>query len=223
MELSRSSDKANPAPEYTATKKGSTQRLTEPAPALPPLGILAGLSDRSLNNLAEYGRYHRLPSGTEIIREGEMQDRFYVVVSGELAVSARAGDTEMALSSARAGECLGEVSLLEPGPATASVRVVEDAMLWSMNIGDLRSYLSAHAGGAGALLMGMASCLSKRLRQANKLIAKHHMTPVETLPEGRERAITASNAPVQLGFFEKLKKSLSSGENKVRISTKIKM
>jgi hypothetical protein len=70
--------------------------------------------------------------------------------------------------------------------------------------------------------MGMASCLSKRLRQANQLIAKHHMLPVETLPQGRERAITASNTPVQIGFFDRLKKRLGA-EKKVHISTKIKM
>jgi CRP/FNR family transcriptional regulator, cyclic AMP receptor protein len=224
MEQSRSSDKSSQSVEYTFTKRIATQRLPNPTPPspLPPLGILAGLSDRSLTNLAAFGRFHKLPSGVEIIREGDLQHRFFVVVSGKLSISARAGDTELALSSAHAGECLGEVSLLEPGPATASVKVVDDATLWSMDIGDLRKYLAEHAGGAGALLMGMAACLSKRLREANQLIAKHHMTPVETLPKGKERAITATNAPVQLGFFEKLKKTLNP-EKKVTISTKIKM
>lgn len=198
------------------------RKSTRVAQALPPLGILAGLSELSLANLASYGRYHQFPAGTEIIREGELQDRFYVVVTGKLAISARSGDTEMALSSAQAGECLGEVSLLQPGPASASVRVVEDALLWSMDIGDLRTYLAEHTGGAGALLMGMASCLSKRLREANQLIAKHHVKPVETLPQGRERAITASNTLVQISFFDRLKKSLG-GDKKVHISTKIKM
>jgi hypothetical protein len=70
--------------------------------------------------------------------------------------------------------------------------------------------------------MGMASCLSKRLRQTNQLIARHHMVPVETLPKGRERAITADNTPVHIGFFDRLKKTLGT-ERKVRISTKIKM
>ena len=111
---------------------------------------------------------------------------------------------------------------LAGGTLAASVRVEEDATLWSMAIGDLRAYLSEHTGGAGALLMGMASCLSKRLRQANQLIAKHHVLPVETLPQGRERAITAGNTPVQIGFFDRLKKRLVA-EKKIRISTKIKM
>jgi len=189
---------------------------------LPPLGILAGLSDLSLANLASYGRYDRFPAGTEIIRDGEAQDRFYIVIAGKLAVSAGPSEKNVPLSTAEVGECLGEVSLLEPGPASAGVRVVEDATLWSMNIEDLRAYVSDHAGGGGALLMGMASCLSKRLRQANHLIGQHHITPVETLPQGRDRAITASNTPVQLRFFDRLKKSLA-GEKKIRISTKIKM
>ncbi len=208
--------------DTTRLSNETTPKLNDPIPALPPLGILAGLSDRSLENLAHFGRYDRSPAGTEIIREGAQQDRFYVVVEGRLAISARAGGKEVALSTAQAGECLGEVNLLEPGPASASIRVVEEALLWSMDIDDLRSYLLEHAGGAGALLMGMATCLSKRLRQANQLIGKHHMAPVETLPQGRERAITASNTPVQIGFFDRLKKSLGS-DRKIRISTQIKM
>ena len=194
----------------------------EPVPTLPPLGILTGLSDHSLANLASFGRCHRFPAGTVIIREGERQDRFYVVVMGQLEINARTGGTEMPLGTATAGECLGEVSLLEPGPASASVRVLEDATVWSMDIGDLRAYLAKHAGGAGALLMGMAACLSRRLRQTNQLIARHHMMPVETLPQGRERAITADNTPVHIGFFDRLKQTIAIPK-KVRISTKIKM
>jgi CRP-like cAMP-binding protein len=191
-------------------------------PPLPPLGILASMSDRSLANLASFGRYDRFDVGATIIEEGTEQDRFFVVVQGKLAISALASGKEVPLNVAEAGECLGEVSLLEPGPASASVKVVEAATLWSMNMENLRAYLSEHAGGGGALLMGMASCLSARLRQANNLIAKHQVTPVEILPRGRDRAITADNTPVQVGFFDRLKKSIG-GEKKVRISTEIKL
>jgi CRP/FNR family cyclic AMP-dependent transcriptional regulator len=213
----RKSDETTYSPD-----EASNQELPEATPALPALGILSGLSDRSLANLTAFGQYHQFSAGTEIIREGEMQDRFYVVVAGKLTIRAGAGNNEVALSVAGPGECIGEVSLLEPGPASASVRALQDSTMWSMDISDLRAYFSAHAGGAGALLMGMAGCLTKRLRQANELIRHHHVLPVETLPEGRERAITASNAPMQVGFFDRLKKSLA-GEKKIRISTKIKL
>lgn len=219
MENSPETNAASPSSIVGSIPEG----WVELPPALPPLGIMAGLSDRSLANLASFGHYQQFAPGTVIIKEGDPQDRFYVVVTGKLAITAFAGGREVPLSTAEVGECLGEVSLLEPGPASATVRVMEHATLWSMNMDDLRAYLSEHAGGGGALLMGMASCLSQRLRQTNQLIGKHHVIPVETLPRGRERAITVENTPVQIGFFDRLKKSLGPGEQKVRISTEIKM
>ncbi len=207
-----------PAPPESAAPEG----WGEVPPALPPVGILAGMTDASLANIAPFGQYRHFPAGTVVIREGDLQDRFYVVVSGKLSISALASGKEVALSEAKTGECLGEVSLLEPGPASASVRVVEDATLWSMNIENFRTYLGKHVGGAGALLLGMASCLSQRLRQANQLISEHHVRPPETLLQGGERAITAENTPVQIGFFDWLKKSVG-GDTKARIPTDIKM
>lgn len=208
--------------EISSTTEASPEGWQEIPPALPAVGILAGLSDHSLVTLAPYGQYQQLAAWTTITKEGEMQDRFYIVVSGKLAISAFAGGKEVPLSVAEPGECIGEVSLLEPGPASATVQVMEEAVLWSMNLDDLRRYLSEHAGGGGALLMGMAQCLSQRIRQTNQLIGQHHAMPVETLPRGRERAITADNTPVQIGFFDRLKRSIS-GEKKVRISTEIKL
>lgn len=214
----------NPEFQETPEPAGDTNQpgWHEVPPALPSLGILAGLSDRSLANLATYGHYQHLDAGTQLITEGEVQDRFYVVVSGKLAVSAVVAGKEIPLSNAEAGECLGEVSLLEPGPASANVKIVEDAMLWSMNLDDLRLYLSEHAGGGGALLMGMAQCLSQRIRQTNLLIGHHHTLLADSFPKSRERAITADNAPVQIGFFDRLKSSIV-GEKKVKISTEIKL
>jgi CRP/FNR family cyclic AMP-dependent transcriptional regulator len=210
-----------PAPSIDGSAPEGFEELPPP---LPPLGILSNMSDQSLTNMASYGRYDQVSPGTVIIKEGDPQDRFYVVVMGKLEVSALASGKEVPLSVAEVGECLGEVSLLEPGNASASVKVIEPAVLWSMNLHDLRNYLGEHAGGGGALLMGMASCLSQRLRQANQLIAKHRVVPSETLPTGRDRAITAENSPVQIGFFDRLKKSMGSGgEKKVRISTEIKL
>lgn len=192
-------------------------------PPLPAVGILSSLSDRSLANMAPYGKYEQFPVGTTIITEGVLQDRFYVVVVGKLAISAMASGKEVPLNVAEPGECLGEVSLLEPGPASATVKVTEPATLWSMDLEALRTYIAEHAGGGGALLMGMASCLSTRLRQANQLIAKHRVMPVEIVLPNRERAITADNTPVQIGFFDRLKKSIGGSEKKVKISTEIKL
>jgi CRP-like cAMP-binding protein len=181
---------------------------SEIAPPLPALGILAGMTDRSLTNLAPYGKYHYFNAGDEVIREGQPQDSLYIIVLGRVSISALVDGKEVQLNEALAGECLGEVGMLSPGPASASARSLEPTTLWSMDIDDFRKYMAEHVGGAGSLLLGMTSCLCLRVRHANALISQHHKKPVEILPAGRERAITADNTPMQLGFFDRLKKSL---------------
>jgi hypothetical protein len=91
-----------------------------------------------------------------------------------------------------------------------------------MDMDGFRTYIAEHVGGAGALLLGMSTCLCQRMRHANALIISHHKRPVETLPVGRERAITAENTPMQIGFFDRLKQSLV-GERRATISPRIKM
>jgi CRP-like cAMP-binding protein len=165
------------------------------------------MSDRSLGNLAPFGKYHHYNSGDEVIQEGRRQDCLYIVVLGRLSISALVDGKEVLLNETSPGECLGEIGMLSPGPATASVRALEKTTLWSMNIDNFRTYMEQHVGGAGALLLGIASCLCLRVRHANALICAHNMRPVEILPAGRERAITADNTPMQVGFFDRLKKS----------------
>jgi CRP-like cAMP-binding protein len=194
-------------------------------PPLPHVGIFAALSAQSLTNLASYGKFEEVAAGTQLVREGGTQDRLFVVVSGKVALTARRGTKDVPVSEAHSGECLGEAALLEPSPSAATLRVMEDSVLWSLDITGLRIFISDHPGGAGAFLMGVASCLSARLREANHRICQHHVMPVETLPAGRERAITATNAPVPPGFFERIKQTIAipRADRKVRISTKIKM
>jgi CRP/FNR family cyclic AMP-dependent transcriptional regulator len=194
-------------------------------PPLPHVGIFAALSAQSLSNLASYGKFEEVAAGTQLVREGGTQDRLFVVVSGKVALTARRGTKDVPVSEAQTGECLGEAALLEPSPSAATLCVTENSVLWSLDITGLRIFISDHPGGAGAFLMGVASCLSLRLREANGRICQHHVMPVETLPAGRERAITATNAPIQPGFFERIKQTIAipRADRKVRISTKIKM
>ena len=106
---------------------------SELTPALPPVGILAGLSDQSLENLAPYGKYHNFNAGAEVIREGGPQDRLYIVVLGKLAITALVDGREVSLNETSEGECIGEISLLSPGPATASARAISKTTLWSID------------------------------------------------------------------------------------------
>lgn len=190
---------------------------------LPGLGILSMMSPQSLATLEGYGEFVTARIGQDIIVEGQMQDRFYVVVDGLLQIYKMIDGQEFTLAHAESGECLGESALLEPAPAVASARVLRDAVLWGMNAEALRDYLSAHAGGGGALLMGMAQCLTKRLRSANQQIMEHCNKPTYKAAPGAVQAIHAPTQSLKKGLFGGLFGGASNTDKKVKLRKEIKI
>ncbi len=87
------------------------------------------------------GRLTRVevPAGTVVVREGDPGDLFFVIESGNLDATYRGEH----LSRMGAGECFGEIALLQDIPRTASVVAREDCVLHSLNRDD---FLSAMAG-----------------------------------------------------------------------------
>ena len=85
--------------------------------------------------------------GEVIIAEGEPGDSLYIILSGELEVTKRDGDREITLATRRPGEFLGEMSLLEQAPRTASVRAVRGSELLAIGPEAFRRLLGTPAGG----------------------------------------------------------------------------
>src|SRR5262249_40103037 len=102
-------------------------RESEPPPALEHLrriGFLAALDEPALAQPAAAARPVDLAAGTEVVREGDVGDRFYVVAEGEL----RAGTG----TNIGPGDGFGEIALLRDVPRTTSVTTVTDAELYAI-------------------------------------------------------------------------------------------
>ena len=90
--------------------------------------MLAGLPGETLAGLARRMEREEVSPGTVLMREGESDDRFYVLLAGVLAVSQRALGARSLL---RPGDYFGEVAPAMGMPRTATVAAMTPAVVAS--------------------------------------------------------------------------------------------
>jgi CRP-like cAMP-binding protein len=103
-------------------------RASATAHELSRVGLLATLSGESLGKLAARMRRETVAPGKAVVEEGERGERFYVVLSGMLAVSQA---VRGARSLLRPGDYFGEVGAAMDMPRTATVRALSPAVVAS--------------------------------------------------------------------------------------------
>ncbi|MFZ5807481.1 MAG: Crp/Fnr family transcriptional regulator [Verrucomicrobiota bacterium] len=191
-------------------------------------GILSHISSEDLETLKFYGVFGEYGPGEIVVHEGSDQNRLYVIIAGSLEVLIHSGGEDIVLGSIGAGDCIGEISIFEPGKASATVRVVETAVLWYLDVNSLQSFFEQMPVAGGQLMLGIAQLLTKRLRQANQAIVANRLLPKYlSVRSGKMQPITAQN----LGVDEKKEQSgllggLFKGKKQPqapKISTEIKI
>jgi CRP/FNR family transcriptional regulator, cyclic AMP receptor protein len=111
-----------------------------------------------------------VPSGTRIIDYQGTCSTLYLVWSGLLTASIEDGGTKLVIGDIRPGEWVGEVTLIEPGPATASVSCVEESQLLALSHEKFNTLRVSHPRAASALLHALSLNIAERLRTTSERV-----------------------------------------------------
>ncbi|MEM1157376.1 MAG: cyclic nucleotide-binding domain-containing protein [Verrucomicrobiota bacterium] len=192
---------------------------------LTAVGILGYLNDDDLEALKYHGEFGEYGEGEIIVEEGVRQYNLFIIVSGQCEIVLGGGGSEMVVGEIGPGSCIGEVSILEPGDATATVRVKGTAVLWKLDVEQLQAFFEKLPVAAGQLMLGIAQLLCQRLRTANQTIMQSKQTPKHLgVRAGRVQApirVTdlIEDKPASGGLFSNL---MGKKQKKPTISTEIK-
>lgn len=144
--------------------------------------LFAELPEEALERLCDAATRVVYPAGATVIREGTAGDGLYVVVRGELEVSTRpGGGEELVLARRGPGDVLGEMSLLERAPRTATVRATVETEVVVLSPGAFQRLLFDRPEIGAAILNTMAA----RLRSTEaSLMAREKLASLGTLAAG---------------------------------------
>src|SRR5512146_362536 len=113
-----------------------------------------------------------LKAGEELFAEGSLGDRAYIIKEGEVEILKFSGGREVLLALRKAGDVIGEMSLLEAAPRNASVRARTDCLLLAISHEQLNNLLTTSTSAAVALLHTITSRLQATeimLHQSEKM------------------------------------------------------
>lgn len=129
--------------------------------------LLANFNANELSLLSSFGDSRSFEPEDVLIRAGDENDHLYLVLKGKLEVLQNFDGVDKPVAILEAGDSLGEVSVFDPGPASATVRSIGDSEVWLITRESLDRLHSANPKVAYRLLSRITTCLSKRLRDMN--------------------------------------------------------
>jgi|SRR5215813_4749103 len=137
------------------------------------IALFGALSDDSLRRIEAMLVPREYEVGATICSEGESGRAMYVIRSGEVEVlRACTGGAVVPIVRLGPGEFFGEMSLIEIQPRSATVRVVEPALLYSMTNRDLYSLYGQDLSGYILLLQNICRQLARRLRKSDSRLSE---------------------------------------------------
>ncbi len=121
------------------------QRLSE-------FDFFSALSSKALSEIARRGVWHSLPGGWELFAEGAASQSLWFNLAGRLIVVRRSEEDDRVVGYVRAGEPVGEMSLMSGEPHSASVYALRDTEILEVKREDADRLIRNHGDFATALM-----------------------------------------------------------------------
>jgi len=128
------------------------------------LYTLGQLSDEDVEWLSHAGKVEKVGAGETLIERGKHIDSIYFVLEGMMAVYSPADPSSM-MAGVQTGEILGEMSFVDAGPPSATVKSERDSLVLSVPRSAILARLEEDHEFAARVYRAIAIFLSDRIRK----------------------------------------------------------
>lgn len=142
---------------------------------IPRTGFFVNADDATMDALEDLATTRNLIAGEVLFEQGDEGDTFYFIEEGVLEVSVLSSEgRKLYLELMNAGEFLGEIALLDPGPRTATISAREPTRLMCIARTDLVNACLA----TPELGLGVAMIAAQRLREISQKLHEQVFLPL---------------------------------------------
>ena len=115
----------------------------------------------------------RFAPGDVILEEGNANRALHILRSGKIRVTRKVDDKEVSLCDLVAGQTFGELSIIEDGFASASLKALSDTEVVSLSMHELAKFLKETPIAAAKFWRAIAIDLRRRLLQTNDVVRSY--------------------------------------------------
>jgi len=136
------------------------------------IGLFGALSDEILTQFAQTLLVRVIDPGVTLFREGDDGREMFVVLQGELEVLKKSHrGTEARVALLGPGDWVGDMSIVDIQPRSASVRALAPTRLLRVSTADLDAVYRTDLKAYAIVILNIARELSRRLRVTDGILA----------------------------------------------------
>ena len=122
-----------------------------------------GMDTAELKLIAQQMTEMSYKDGEVVVREGDPGDRMFLLMTGAMQVQVEREGNTITYGKLQAGECFGEMALIEGAPRSAMVKAEAPSLCLTLSREDFLDLLNRHPN----IALGIMKSLSGRLRGMN--------------------------------------------------------
>jgi CRP-like cAMP-binding protein len=139
--------------------------------------MFAGLNDEELEIIENHIELFEVEQGATLFEEGDKGDYVCFVVNGRLEVTKRTITGEdFVLNTLARGQSVGEMSIIDKRPRSATVRAKTEATLFTLTRTNFEMIIDEYSEISIKILKGLSLLLSKKLRQTSSRLISYMVT-----------------------------------------------
>ena len=144
--------------------------------------VFGGLHEPALRQLLERATAVHRAGGEAFFLEGDAAEAMYVLESGRVAVTKRWQGSEFVLHELAAGDCFGEMALMDLQPRSASVRALQACDAIAFGSHDMLHLYETDVEQFALMQMNLGREVCRRLRATDERLFRAAMGEALAVP-----------------------------------------